>query len=131
MIPHAGSMCLLDRVIDWSAEQIVCAATSHRDPRNPLARSGRLAAVCGVEYAGQAMALHGALLRAQPGLGGYLASVRNLRCRNAYLDECGPELTVKALLLLAQGARMIYQFELSDRERVVVSGNAAVALNEG
>jgi len=131
MIPHTGSMCLLDRVIDWDASRIVCVAVSHRDPANPLLRAGRLSAVCGVEYAGQAMALHGALTRAQPGTprAGYLASIRDLLCSRAYLDDCGAQLTVEARLQLAEGARVIYDFELRDGERIVVSGRAAVALD--
>ena len=40
---------------------IECTASTHRAPGNPLAANGRLEAVCGVEYASQAMALHGAL----------------------------------------------------------------------
>jgi predicted hotdog family 3-hydroxylacyl-ACP dehydratase len=133
LIPHAGSMCLLDRVVEWGADAIVCIATSHRDPSNPLLRCGRLAAVCAVEYAGQAMALHGALLQTKPGSsrGGYLASVRDLDCRVEYLERCGPELTVKAGLLMADGPRVIYQFELRDGEQTIVSGQAAVALDIG
>ncbi|WP_206685552.1 hypothetical protein, partial [Escherichia coli] len=34
--------------------RIRCTATSHRDPRNPLRSHGRLASVCGIEYAAQA-----------------------------------------------------------------------------
>jgi predicted hotdog family 3-hydroxylacyl-ACP dehydratase len=133
LIPHAGSMCLLDRVVEWGTDVIVCVATSHRDPANPLRRSGRLAAVCAVEYAGQAMALHGALLQTRPGTGraGYLASVRELTCQVDYLDGCGPELSVKAWLLMADGPRVIYRFELRDGEQVIVSGHAAVALDAG
>ena len=55
-------------------------------PINPLASGGRLDAVCGVEYAAQAMAVHGGLTavpRAAPAAG-YLASVRTcLPCRTA------------------------------------------------
>jgi predicted hotdog family 3-hydroxylacyl-ACP dehydratase len=133
LVPHAGSICLLDRAVDYDADGIVCIAISHRDPRNPLARAGRVSALCAVEYAGQAMALHGALTRPADGpvRAGYLASVRDLRCHLAYLDECRDELTVEARLLLAEGARMIYEFELRDGNRVVISGRAAIALDAG
>jgi len=63
LIPHQGTMCLLDRVLDWSAGEIVCAASSHLAPDNPLRRDGRLGAICGIEYGLQAAALHGALVR--------------------------------------------------------------------
>jgi hypothetical protein len=38
----------------------------HRDPPCPLRRDGLLPAICGVEFALQAMALHGALTAAAP-----------------------------------------------------------------
>jgi predicted hotdog family 3-hydroxylacyl-ACP dehydratase len=79
LVPHGGAMCLLDRALFWDADSIVCEADRHRDPANPLRRDGRLPAVCGVEYALQAMALHGALLAsgaAQPA--GYLSSLRDV-----------------------------------------------------
>jgi predicted hotdog family 3-hydroxylacyl-ACP dehydratase len=130
LIPHSGAMCLLERVVECDAERIRCIAVSHRDPANPLARNGRLAAICGVEYAGQAMALHGALSEqgSRTRGPGYLATVRELDCRCAWLDECGPALTVEARLLVADGPRVIYQFELRDESGMLVCGRAAVAL---
>jgi len=61
-LPHAGRMCLLERLESWDGDSITCIATSHRDADNPLRRGGHLHAVAGVEYAAQAMALHGNLL---------------------------------------------------------------------
>ncbi len=63
-IPHQGAMCLLDAVVDWSETAISCRAVSHADPANPLRADGRLGAAAGIEYAAQAMAVHGALLAA-------------------------------------------------------------------
>jgi len=63
LIPHQGTMCLLDRVLAWSAAEITCTASSHLAPRNPLRRDGRLGAICGIEYGLQAAALHGALVQ--------------------------------------------------------------------
>ena len=61
-IPHHGTMCLLDAVDAWDSESIRCRATSHRDPANPLRDAGSLPATAAIEYAAQAMAVHGALL---------------------------------------------------------------------
>lgn len=61
LIPHAGAMCLLERVIEYDDASICCEARSHLDVDNPLRHNGRLSTLCGIEYAGQAMALHGAL----------------------------------------------------------------------
>ena len=84
-IPHQGTMCLLDEVLTWNTSRVQCRSSSHRDRSNPLRSHDRLAAVCGIEYAAQAMAVHGALiasrLTASPKnetVVGYLASVRNV-----------------------------------------------------
>lgn len=131
LIPHAGKMCLLDGLLEWDAQRIACVARSHRASDNPLRRDGRLRAVCGIEYAAQAMALHGGL-SAQPGSrarAGYLASVRDLICRVAFLDDAGAELRIFAERLLAQGDRVIYAFGIDDSGRELLAGRAAVVLN--
>jgi len=61
-IPHAGRMCLLDEVLAWDANRIVCRSSTHRHVDNPLRVNGTLGAACGIEYAAQAMAVHGALI---------------------------------------------------------------------
>ena len=61
MIPHTGAMCLLDGVLQWDTSTIQCVSRSHRDAHNPLRIDGRLPTLCGIEYAAQAMAVHGGL----------------------------------------------------------------------
>lgn len=129
-IPHAGIMCLLDGVLSWDEQRIVCTAGSHRADDNPLRRDGRLHTICGVEYASQAIALHGGLAggdRPQPRVG-YLASLRELVCHVAYLDAIEGDLRVEAELLLNQGARVIYRFTLGAKDGELISGRAAVVL---
>ena len=36
LIPHAGTMCLLERVVEWTDAMIACRATSHTGADNPL-----------------------------------------------------------------------------------------------
>jgi predicted hotdog family 3-hydroxylacyl-ACP dehydratase len=60
-VPHQGRMCLLDEVIEWNAQHIRCRTATHRARDNPLRSHDRLGIACGIEYAAQAMALHGAL----------------------------------------------------------------------
>ena len=129
-IPHAGAMCLLDSVLSWDDKHIACATGSHRAADNPLRRAGRLHTICGVEYAAQAMALHGGLTggtQAQPRVG-YLASLRELVCRVAYLDLIEGDLLVRAERLLDEGSRVIYWFTLSGKDGELMSGRAAVVL---
>ncbi|AFQ47122.1 hotdog family protein [Burkholderia cepacia] len=132
-IPHDGAMCLLDRVEAWDAASIRCSATSHRDPHNPLRSRGRLASVCGIEYAAQAMAVHGALVCAQQAHArpcvGYLASVRNVDACVDRLDTFDLPLTVDAERISGDGRSVLYAFALRCGERVLLSGRAAVMLD--
>src|SRR5258708_3794232 len=89
LIPHSGAMCLLDEVLAWDAATIKCRTASHRQLGNPLSRGGSLAAICGIEYAAQAMAVHGRLADAtgdRP-VSGFLASVREVHCNVGRLDR--------------------------------------------
>lgn len=128
-IPHAGRMVLLDSVVRWDAGSIVCRSMTHRDAGHPLARDGHLASVAGVEYACQAMALHGALtadIEGPPGKG-FLASVRGVALLVDRLDGLG-ELTVTAEHLHGEAGRVIYAFDVTAEGRCVLFGRAAVVL---
>ena len=41
LIPHSGTMCLLDGVFCWDDDSIVCITNTHRDANNPLRRDGQ------------------------------------------------------------------------------------------
>jgi predicted hotdog family 3-hydroxylacyl-ACP dehydratase len=132
-IPHQGSMCLLDAVIDWSATAISCRAVSHTDPRNPLRAEGRLGAVAGIEYAAQAMAVHGALI-ANPDerpRQGYLASVRGVQLHVARLDDLPGELGIEAERLSGDANNILYRFSVRHGDQCLLEGRAAVVLDAG
>lgn len=131
LVPHGGAMCLLDRALAWDAEGIHCEADGHRDPANPLWRDGRLPAICGVEYALQAMALHGALTapggQAQPP--GYLSSLRDVSFDAVErLDTLPGPLGLRARALAAEAGGFIYRFEVEGGGRVLITGQAAIIL---
>ena len=133
LIPHAGAMCLIDRVEAWDADHIRCSASSHRDPANPLRLDGRLGAAAGVEYAAQAMALHGGLtgaVDARP-RAGYLASLRGLVLAVGRLDDLPGALTIEAERLAGEAASVSYRFSVSHQGRILVGGRAAVILDVG
>ena len=79
-IPHKGRMCLLDEVLSWDAAHIRCRSASHTSASNPLRLHGRLGAACGIEYAAQAMAVHGALIAASAPLASTVAMSAMSRC---------------------------------------------------
>jgi predicted hotdog family 3-hydroxylacyl-ACP dehydratase len=132
LIPHAGAMCLLDGVLAWDQRSITCRAASHRAPGNPMAADGRLDAVCGVEYAAQAMAVHGGLIGdGRRPAAGYLASLRDVTCCVDRLDLLEGDLLVTAELLIADAGRVIYRFALTSGSRTIMSGRAAVVIDAG
>jgi predicted hotdog family 3-hydroxylacyl-ACP dehydratase len=132
LIPHRGSMSLLERLESFDIERIVCAANNQRDPQHPLRTRSGLMAPCAIEYAAQAMALHGALLaqaagaRATPG---YLASARGVRLHLLRLDELAGELRIEATRQAGDARQILYAFAVTHEGRPVADGRAAVVLN--
>jgi len=134
-IPHQGSMCLLDKVVRWDSGHIECEAASHRAPDNPLRAHGRLGIACGVEYAAQAMAVHGALTAEAAGQGsstprvGYLAAVRGVSLHAQRLDDVDGNLTVRAERVMGDDNNIVYSFEVAAGTRVLLGGRATVVLD--
>lgn len=130
-IPHQGTMCLLDAVAQWDAQTIRCTATSHRQTDNPLRAHGRLGAACGIEYAAQAMAAHGALLAnpAERPRAGYLASMRGVTLHVARLDDLTDALEIDAERLSGNAQTILYGFSVRAAGRTVLDGRAAVLLD--
>lgn len=136
-IPHQGTMCLLDRVLEWDAEHIRCEATGHSQPDHPLRAHGRLGAACGVEYAAQAMAVHGALV-AEISAGasgtpapraGYLAGVRGVTLHVDRLDTVAGPLSVDAQRVMGDENTVLYSFTVTAGLQPLLSGRAMVVLD--
>ena len=134
-IPHQGRMCLLDEVLDFDVRGIRCRTGTHRLIDNPLRAHGRLGIACGIEYAAQAMALHGALAPGMPAQNGgaaragLLASVRGVRPLALRLDDIESDLTCEARHVAGDSATALYEFELRAGERILLSGRASVVLD--
>ncbi len=133
-IPHQGTMCLLDGVASFDEERLVCMATSHAHADNPLRAHGRLGAATGIEYAAQAMAVHGALLAQgtedRP-RAGFLASVRSVDLHVERLDDIPGALRIEAVRIHSEGNSILYGFTVhSDQtQQLLLEGRAAVILN--
>lgn len=131
-IPHSGSMCLLHQLLSWDHTGIRCSTRSHLDADNPLRTPTGLSAAAGIEYAAQAMALHGAL-SAAPGKApqaGYLASVRGVQLRVPRLDDIAGELHVAAQRLAGDATQAMYAFQLQGAQgELLVAGRATVILH--
>lgn len=136
IIPHAGSMCLLDGVLECDAQRIRCISSSHRDADNPMRSGNELSALCGIEYAAQAMAVHGVLggqIARKPGTqkpsAGYLVSLRDVTCKTMRLDTLHDDLIIDVEKIMGDEARVIYQFTLHSGQNEIMSGRATVVLD--
>ncbi|WP_127477103.1 hypothetical protein [Sulfurivermis fontis] len=130
LIPHAGSMCLLDRIVCWDDGSIICTTASHCRQDNPLRTAAGLAAIHGVEYGAQAMAAHGGLLARRAGASlpaGYLAALRDVRLHVTRLDLVPGVLHVAATRLMADGGNLMYRVEVSGAGRLLVEARVTVA----
>jgi len=151
-------MCLLDEIVRWDADRITCRSSSHRAADNPLRARGKLGIACGVEYAAQAMAVHGALVAealtaASPNAGlsaagsaaagspaagsptaglpaaGFLAGVRGVRFHVFRLDDVQGDLICDALRIAGDRGTALYEFELRSGEARLLSGRATVVFD--
>jgi predicted hotdog family 3-hydroxylacyl-ACP dehydratase len=125
-------MCLLDEVLSWDNTQTRCRSSTHRSPQNPLRANGQLGAACGIEYAAQTMAVHGALVASAAGMSakpGFLASVRGVQLKVDRLDDIEGDLVTLVARLAGDDSTALYEFSVSANEAVLMSGRAAIAFD--
>jgi predicted hotdog family 3-hydroxylacyl-ACP dehydratase len=135
-------MRLIDRIDAVSADSISCAATSHLSPDNPLRAGplragplragGHLPVSAAIEYAAQAMAVHGALSRRDEGAPrrGFLVIASGVAWTADRLDIAGTELRIDATCLASTDAAAQYSFTLSAGPAVSVSGTLMLQLEQ-
>lgn len=134
LVPHSGAMCLLSEVVHHDHKSILCEATSHSLPDNPLRCEGRLPALAGIEYAAQAVAAHCTLVDGVPGeqvRRGLLAGARAVTLHAMRLDDIKGPLGVRARRLVADGPRYLYAFTVEAGKQKLVEGRIAVVVKEG
>jgi len=131
LIPHAGAMCLLQRIEHWDDTSVTVATATHRDSANPLASRLGLRAIHLCEYGAQAMAVHGGLTakargeRAQPGL---LVSLRDVSLGCDFVQDLEGELLVEARRLHESGTAWQYEFRVTHAGRLLAQGRATVSV---
>jgi predicted hotdog family 3-hydroxylacyl-ACP dehydratase len=131
LIPHSGSMCLLDSVTEWDDRSITCISNTHRDSENPLRRDGRLSALHAFEYGAQAAAVHGGLrarslvVTAPPG---YLVALRDAHLYVMRLDDVASPLRVCAHRLFGEAANTVYECQVSAGDVLLAEGRITIML---
>ncbi|MCB9776741.1 MAG: 3-hydroxylacyl-ACP dehydratase [Nitrospiraceae bacterium] len=127
-------MSLLSVVENWDTRSITCSANSHRDPQNPLRRSGQLDSLCGLEYAAQAMAIHFGLTsipEIERGPIGFLGGIRDLNVTTDRLDLYEDNLTIVATLLFPQEVSFLYAFSVNVENSLILKGRASIFIKGG
>ncbi|MBO9515040.1 MAG: hydroxymyristoyl-ACP dehydratase [Variovorax sp.] len=131
-IPHSGTMCLLERLESWDQTRIHCTTATHARADNPLRTASGLLSPNLVEYAAQAMALHGGLLApegSEPSAG-FLASARGVRLAVERVDDVAGALHVHAERVSGDATQILYQFAVKDAQgHPLAEGRAVVVLN--
>jgi predicted hotdog family 3-hydroxylacyl-ACP dehydratase len=128
LVPHHGAMCLLEEVLECEEDSMVCRATSHRDAANPLRSAQGLSAIMGVEYAAQAVAVHGSLASNAGPQKGYLAALRDVVCSVERLDDAAEDLVVRTTRVAAESGRLLYDFRIEAGGRELLKGRLSVVL---
>jgi|SRR5438552_15791567 len=131
LIPHAGLMCLLDNVLKWDDESIVCTSETHRDPANPLRRDGRLSALHAFEYGAQAAAVHGGLRARLADVAAppcYLAALRGAHLQVIRLDDIAWPLEVRAHRLFGEAGNTIYECHVLANDALLAEGRITIML---
>jgi len=129
LIPHAGCMSLLESILSWDEQGVVCSTQSHRSLENPLRCHDQLSAIHAVEYGAQAVAVHGGLLAYEKGeiiKPGYLAALRQVKLHQPRLDEIESALTVSATQLLCDAGNFMYAFAVTVDDRPIADGRVMV-----
>jgi predicted hotdog family 3-hydroxylacyl-ACP dehydratase len=131
LIPHAGTMCLLDEVVAWDENRLHARSASHLHAYNPLRADGMLHSVNLCEYAAQAMAVHGALRQREGGgqaRPGFLVALRDVALHVGRIDDLPGRLQVHVECLIAMSDSLQYAFRVEHRGVLLASGRAAVML---
>jgi predicted hotdog family 3-hydroxylacyl-ACP dehydratase len=104
--------------------------STHTHANNPLRAENRLGALCGVEYAAQAVAIHGAILNCEGGPGqgpthpmhGYLVALRDVDVRVERLDNLPEELEIVAVRVAALAGGASYRYVIRRGPETLQSG---------
>ncbi len=128
LIPHAGTMMLIDQVSSWDTHNIHCISHTYLDNDNPLRLHNSLSAMHLIEYGAQTMAIHGGLLEGKSSPG-FLAAVRGAHFHIDTLDTLAGELhiTAKAELKIENGA--VYSFRITDNQGILLLDARATVIH--
>lgn len=128
LLPHQGASLMLDAVLDWDDQHIVCETHTHLDAGNPLRHAGALSPLTLIEYGAQAMALHAGLVAEQQGQSverRLLVSAQAVELEPGDVSLLAGPLTVEARRRLADAKGALYEFTVRRGTQPYASGRVA------
>ncbi len=131
LVPHAGKMLLLDRVIVYDEESLTAELTVHED--GLFDRDGFIPAWLGIEYMAQAVAAHTGIidkLEGRPVRMGLLLGTRRYEC-NTGAFKTGSRLLVKVKKIVQNQGLAVFEGQLlGDGIKAMAKLNVFQADNE-
>ena len=133
LIPHKGAMCLLDGIEYHDGQRIICFTMQHRATSNPLRTSAGLSSLHAIEFAAQAVAVHGALLATTRGRpqSGLLLSARDCRFSVRRVDDIEGPLVIEAAKVGNNHETLLYRFKVTAHDVLLAEGRVTVLLTGG
>ena len=128
LLPHSGSMVLIDNVVAWSEKKLVCETRRHLDASFPLKEYDVVPASAGIELAAQAMAIHVALVRDDGPKQGLLTHVKNICFGNSSLNDASDLLTIEVRADRIGIRGCSYSFEIKSGGAACLNGRVGVVL---
>lgn len=125
LIPHAGTMSFIDKIISCDPQQLICQAIIASD--NPLLTVDKLDNINTIEFAGQAIALHCALVNNSDKTvnNGYLAAIRDADFFVKQIDVAN-ELLIEVVLMHNDLNKYIYSFTVESDQQLISQGTLIV-----
>ena len=133
LIPHGGSMCLIQELLEWDVERIICRSHSHTSENNPLRSGSQLNAIHAIEYGAQAIGLHGGLLTESEETihrSGLLVGLRQIKLHRTRFDDADEPLIISAHRLLADSHNLLYAFTVHLNRTPLAEGRAAIIMQQ-
>lgn len=131
LLPHAAPMILIDSLLESTENVLLCRANSHLKADNPLRIDGVLSVFAGVEYAAQAMAVHGRLSReatASPPVRGFVAVASKLEAHAEQLDAIASPLQIRVERVASNHDSSLYTFTLHAEQQLLLEGQLMAVL---
>ncbi len=125
LVPHSGTMLLIDRVESWTQTDIISVSKSHQNPDHPLRFNGSLSSLHLIEYGAQTIAIHCGLLMRENKMG-VLAAVKNAHFYVNTLDALHHELLIQGIEKHQSSQGAVYQLNITANNTLLLSAQITV-----